>query len=154
MRRHDPPEITRFLAQLPDARRGELSRVRDLILKHLPAGYEESVSGRMLCYEVPLAAYPDTYNKRPLWYAALASEKSYLSLHLMSVYGDQGMLDKLKAGFKAAGKKLDMGKACIHFHSADDLPLDLIGEVIAAIPMERWIAIARHASSRPARRSP
>lgn len=119
--------------------------MREVILSNLPKGYEEAVSGRMLCYQVPLAAYPDTYNKRPLWYAALASEKSYLSLHLMSVYGDAGQLAKLKAGFTAAGKKLDMGKACIHFQSADDLPLPLIGGLVAAIPMERWIAIAKEA---------
>ena len=124
------------------------SRVRESILAHLPAGYEEAVSGKLLCYQVPLAAYPDTYNKRPLWYAALASEKSYLSLHLMSVYGDPGQLATLKAGFTAAGKKLDMGKACIHFQTADDLPLDLIGELVGAIPMAKWIAIAKGARRR------
>ena len=140
-----PANVTTFLAALSPERREAVARVREVILAHLPAGYEERVVGRMLCYQVPLASYPDTYNQRPLWYAALASEKSYLSLHLMSVYGDPTQLAKLKAGFTKAGKKLDMGKACIHFHTADDLPLDLIGELIAAIPMERWIAIAKAA---------
>jgi hypothetical protein len=59
--------------------------VREAIRRHLPAGYEEVVSKNMLVYQVPLERYPDTYNGRPLWYVALASEKSYLSLHLMPV---------------------------------------------------------------------
>jgi hypothetical protein len=139
------PTAAAFLAALPAARREPFGRVRDLILAHLPAGYEEAVTGRMLCYQVPLAKYPDTYNQRPLWYAALASEKSYLSLHLMSVYADPGQLARLKAGFKAAGKKLDMGKACIHFQAVDDLPLSLIGELIGAIPLAKWVAIAKSA---------
>jgi hypothetical protein len=80
--------VPEFLDQLPPVRRREVDRLRALIRRHLPAGYEEVVSKRMLVYQVPLARYPDTYNKQPLWYIALASEKSYLSLHLMSVYGD------------------------------------------------------------------
>jgi hypothetical protein len=99
----------------------------------------------MVVYQVPLARYGDTYNRQPLWYVALASEKSYLSLHLMSIYGDTEQVQRLKDGFRAAGKKLDMGKACIHFKTADDLPLDVIGAVVASMPLERWVAIAQAA---------
>jgi hypothetical protein len=45
----------------------------------------------------------------------------------------------LKAAFKAAGKKLDMGKCCVHFESPDDLPLEAIGKLISAISSEKWI---------------
>jgi hypothetical protein len=137
------PTVAEFLAQLPHARRREVDRVRALVLQHLPTGYEEVVSKRMLVYQVPLARYSDTYNRQPLWYVALASEKSYLSLHLMSIYGDTANAQRLRDGFQAAGKKLDMGKACIHFKTADDLTLDVIGAVIASIPVERWVAIAQ-----------
>jgi uncharacterized protein YdhG (YjbR/CyaY superfamily) len=54
----------------------------------------------------------------------------------------------LPAGFKAAGKKLDMGKACIRFKQLEDLPLDVIAEVAAAIPMKQYIEIARAAHAR------
>lgn len=140
-----PPTVTQFLAQLPVERRREVQRVRAVIREHLPAGYEEAISKNMLVYQVPLARYSDTYNHQPLWYVALASEKSYLSLHLMSVYGDAGEARRLKEGFQAAGKKLDMGKACIHFTTADDLPLDVIGRAVARVPVDRWVAIAQAA---------
>jgi hypothetical protein len=149
-RRAERPEpaaahVSAFLAGLPPRRRQELERVRDEIRRQLPAGYEEVVTRNMLVYQVPLERYPDTYNGHPLWYVALASGKSYLSLHLMPVYGDTGLAGRLADGFKAAGKKLDMGKACVRFKTADDLALDVIGQIVAAIPLDRWVGIARQA---------
>lgn len=99
----------------------------------------------MLVYQVPLERYSDTYNKQPLWYVALASQKSYLSLHLVCAYGDAAQARRLKDGFRAAGKKLDMGKACLHFKTADDLALDVVGDVVASTPPDRWIQIAQAA---------
>ena len=100
MTKKTQPTVADFLAQLPSARRREVERVRALVLQHLPPGYEEVVSKRMLVYQVPLARYRDTYNRQPLWYVALASEKSYLSLHLMSIYGDSEQAQRLKDGFR------------------------------------------------------
>jgi len=140
--------VSKFLAQLPPARRREIGRVRALIREHLPAGYEEVVSKHMLVYQVPLGRYSDTYNGQPLWYIALASEKSYLSLHLMSIYGDPVQSQRLKDGFRSTGKKLDMGKACIHFENVDDLPSDVVGGIIASMPVDRWIEIAQAARRR------
>jgi hypothetical protein len=135
--------VQAFLAALPASRRTEVERVRALIRTHLPKGYEEVISKNMLVYQVPFDRYSDTYNKQPLWYVALASEKSYLSLHLMPVYGSAALNTQLVAGFKAAGKKLDMGKACVRFQAADDLALDAIAGVVGAIPVDRWIEIAK-----------
>jgi hypothetical protein len=140
--------VSTFLANLPAVRRREVERVRQEIRKHLPAGYEEVISKRMLVYQVPLERYSDTYNGHPLWYVALASEKSYLSLHLMPIYGDKELARQLADGFRSAGRKLNMGKACIRFKTADDLALDVVGQVVAAIPPDRWIRIAQDARRR------
>jgi hypothetical protein len=140
--------VTTFLAGLPAERRTEVERVRDAVRRCLPTGYEETVSKNMLVYQVPLERSGDTYNGHPLWYVALASEKSYLSLHLMPVYGDRHLAEQLAEGFRAAGKKLDMGKACLHFQTADDLALDIIGEIVARIPPDRWVQIAQAARRR------
>jgi len=140
--------VDSFIAKLPAERRPSVERVRDVIRRHLPRGYEEVISKNMLVYQVPLARYSDTYNGHPLWYVALASEKSYLSLHLMAVYADAARAQRLRDGFQAAGKKLDMGKACVHFRAADDLPLDVIGELVASVPMDRWVEVAQAARRR------
>jgi hypothetical protein len=140
--------VAAFLAQLPAERRREVAAVRDFVKRHLPPGYQEVVSKNMLVYQVPLARYSDTYNGEPLWYVALSSGKSYLSLHVMPVYGNVKLAARLKDGFRAAGKKLDMGKACIRFRAADDLAWDAIADVIASVTVDRWIAIAQAARRR------
>ena len=130
-------------AKVPAEPRRELAKVGEVIRRHLPAGYEEAVSGKFLVWQVPLKAYPDTYNGHPLWYAALAAEKHHLSLHLMCAYGDPALAQRLRDGFKAAGKRLDMGKACIRFKAADDLALDVVGDVVSRVPMARYVAAAK-----------
>jgi len=140
--------VAQLIANVSPERRKEFSRVRDVVSKHLPRGYEEVVEGRMVVYQVPRERAPDTYNGRSLWYAALAARKSYLTLHLMPVYGSPALLKRLQDGFKKAGKKLDIGKACIRYRRADDLALDVIGEVVASVPMEKWIALAAAARKR------
>ena len=135
-----PSDVDSFLAQLPADRRREVERVREVLLRHLPVGYEEIVSKGMLVYQVPLTRY--SRGGRPLWYAAIASEKSYLSLHLMRIYADPAQMRRLEEAFRAAGKKLNVGKACIRFKAADDLELDVIGELVASTPAEQWVRIA------------
>lgn len=140
--------VAEHLARLPPARRTELERVRAVVRKHLPSGYEETVRKNMIVYEVPLERYSDTYNGQPLWYAALAAEKNYLTLHLLTVYGSGRLKEKLEAGFRAAGKKLNMGKACIRFQAADDLALDTVGQIVASVPLDRFVEVAKAARRR------
>jgi uncharacterized protein YdhG (YjbR/CyaY superfamily) len=135
--------VEAYLATMPPERREEIERVRRVVKENLPAGYEEGMGFGMICYTVPLGLYRDTYNKQPLMYAALASQKNYLSLYLMPVYPDNALEKRLRDAFAASGKKLDMGKSCIRFKRADDLPLDAIGDIVAAVPMDRWIEIAK-----------
>jgi hypothetical protein len=140
--------VADFLAQLPGDRRPEAERVRQLIRDHLPEGYQEVVSKNMLVYQVPFERYSDTYNGQPLWYVALSNAKAYLSLHLMGVYGDREQAKRLENGFRSEGKKLDMGKACVRFKSADELPLGVIGDLIAGVSVDRWVEIAQAARRR------
>ena len=137
-----------YLASLPAERRREMAKVRSVIKDNLPEGYRETMCAGLISYEVPLSKYPDTYNGQALWYVALAAQKNYLSLYLMGVYGDSQVAQEFKEGFRKAGKKLDMGKSCVHFQKADDLALDAVGKAIAAIPMTKWIAIAQAARRR------
>lgn len=109
----------------------------------------------MIGWHVPLSRYPDTYNKQPLCLAGLASQKQHMSLYLMTVYGDPALERAFRDGFAAAGKRLDMGKSCVRFRSADALALDVIGETIRKVSVEAYIAIyerSRRDARRPAKR--
>lgn len=140
MAKRQAAAVEEYLAKLPEERRAALRRVREVILDHLPEGYEESVNWGMICYEIPLEHYPVTYNGKPLGYAALAARKNCCTLYLMSAYQDSAQERRLREGFARAGLKLDMGKSCIRFRTPEDLPLDVIGEVIASTPPEQFIA--------------
>ena len=152
-----PATVEEYVAGLPEERAEQIARLRELILERLPEGYTEEIDFGMIAYVIPLETYPDTYNGHPLMYAALASQKRHMSLYLMNVYGDDETLAWFTEGFAAAGKKLDMGKACVRFRRLDDLPLNLIGEGIARTSVAEYIASyeaarAAMAENRKARR--
>jgi hypothetical protein len=130
-----------YVKSLPADRREAIRAVRAIILKNLPEGYEEIVDFGMLAYVVPLRRFPDTYNGHPLAVTALASQKQYMSLYLMCVYGDKESRLWFESEFRKAGKKLDMGKSCVRFKRLDDLPLDVIGKAVARVPLERYLRI-------------
>jgi hypothetical protein len=132
--------VESYLNELPEDRRAVVSAVREVVRRHLPAGYVESMAWGIITYGIPLERYPDTYNGQPLGIAALGAQKNYYSLYLMNAYQNPEIGKRLRDAFEAAGKKLDMGKACVRFRKLDDLPLEAIGEIIASTPPEVFIA--------------
>jgi Domain of unknown function (DU1801) len=97
----------------------------------------------MIGYYIPHSLYPPGYHcdpKLPLSMAWIGSQKNHMSLYLMCVYGNSKHATWLKEEWAKTGKKLDMGKACIRFKKLEDLPLDLIGRLIARISVKDFIA--------------
>jgi len=131
--------VDSYLAGLPEGPRTVLSTVRDTVLKSLPKGYQEMLNGKYIAYVVPFSRLPKTYNGQALWYVALGAHKSYYTLYMMVPYGDATELARLEEGFRKAGKKLDMGKSCIHFKKLEDLPLDVIADSVARVAMEDYV---------------
>ena len=137
------------ISALPDERAAAIREVRRTILDRLPPGYREEMGFGMITYVIPLERYPVTYNGKPLMYAALASQKNYMSVYLMNIYGDPAAEQWFLERYEASGKRLDMGKSCVRFRKLDDLPIDLIGETVARTTVEEYIG--RYETSRPQR---
>ena len=144
-----PLTVSQWLASVPADRRDAINAVRDVVNEHLPAGDEETVDWGMLAWVVPLATLPDTYNGRPLLLAALGAHTKRMTLYLMTVYGDPTIRRDFEEGYRRAGKKLDMGGSCVHFKTLDHLPLDVVAETIARVPVDAFIEHYRR--SRPKR---
>jgi uncharacterized protein YdhG (YjbR/CyaY superfamily) len=140
--------VEEYMAELPSDRREALEAVRRVILESLPMGYEEIMQFGMIGYVVPLERYPVTYNKQALQYAALSSQKNYMSLYLMCIYGDPEGETQFVQEFRASGKKLDMGKSCVRFKRLEDLPLDLIGKTIARSSVDEFIGMIEAAQQK------
>ena len=139
MARSSAATVEEYLDELAPDRREQIEAMREVVLENLPDGYEEAMNWGMISWEIPLERYPKTYNKQPLMYAALASQKNYMSLYLMCVYAHEGRHAEFERRFKASGKKLNMGKSCVRFKSVDDLPMDLIAETIASTSVDDYI---------------
>lgn len=135
--------VTEYLAGLPDDRRAAIQAIRAVILKNLSKGYEEGMQYGMIGYFVPHRVYPPGYHcdpKQPLPFASIASQKNHMAIYMMSIYGDPKLAEWFKKEWAKTGKKLDMGKSCIRFKKLSDLPLELIGQVIARVPAKDFIA--------------
>jgi uncharacterized protein YdhG (YjbR/CyaY superfamily) len=135
----DAKTVEEYLASLPEDRRAALEAVRKKILENLPEGYDEVMNWGMIAYEVPLETCPDTYNGKPLMYAALGSQKNHMAVYLTGTYMDDGAREEFEARYRNTGKRMDMGKSCVRFRKLEDLPLPLIGEAIGQIPADEFI---------------
>ena len=142
--------VKEYLEELPADRRKVIAKVRSVVNKSLPKGYQETMNWGMICWEIPLSRYPVTYNKQPLGIAALAAQKNNYTLYLGGTYADPAQRKQLEAAFKSAGRKMDMGKSCLHFKALDDIPLEAIGKILSTTPPEKVIALYE-ASRKPAK---
>lgn len=132
--------VEEYLQELPPEKHHVIAQVRDVILENLPPGYVETMNWGMISYEIPLKRYPNTYNGKPLTYLALAAQKNHFSLYMMDVYQSEKQETQLRQGFSQAGKRLDIGKSCVRFRKLDDLPMDVIANLVASTSVEDFIA--------------
>ena len=141
--------VADYLAELPADRREAIEAVRRTIARNVPRGFEERMQYGMISWVVPESRFSATYNGQPLALASLGSQKGYMALYLMSVYGDEALTRWLQAEFRKAGKKLDMGKSCLRFKSLADLPMDVLGALVQKVGVDELVA--RHEEARAGR---
>ena len=139
--RSDAATVEEYLASLPEERHGVIATVREAVLAHLPPGYEETMSWGMISYEVPLSTYPDTYNGKPLMYAALASQKNHMAVYLSAIYADADARERFEAEYRATGKRYDVGKSCVRFRRLEDLALDVVADAIGRWDVQDFIRV-------------
>jgi len=134
--------VEEYLKLLPEDRKEIMISLRQVISKNLPKGFEECMSYGMIGYAVPHSLYPAGYHcdpKLPLPFISVASQKNYISVYHMGLYKGE-LLDWFRAEWsKFSKKKLDMGKCCIRFKKAEDVPLKLIGELCTKVGAKQWI---------------
>jgi hypothetical protein len=141
-----PTTVAAYLASLAPERRAVIEEARALVRRHIPRGYAEFMNWGVINWGIPLDEFSDTHNGQPLCYVGLGANKSGNSLYLMGVYGVNGKYTTpfaqklLVDAFKKAGKRLDMGKCCLHFKQLDDLELTSVAKVIAMSTPREYVA--------------
>ncbi len=140
---NQPASVAEYLSSLAPDRRAALQAVRKVILDNLDQDLEEGVQYGMIGYYVPHRVYPDGYHcdpEQPLPFASIASQKNHMALYLFCIYTDPGDAERFTEDWKASGKKLDMGKACVRFKKLEDVPLEVVGKAIRRATAKRFIA--------------
>lgn len=137
--------VKEYIAELPEDRQKAITQLQKVIKKNLPKGFEEVMSYGMIGYVVPHKLYPAGYHcdpKLPLPFINIASQKNSINLYHMGIYADAKLYKWFtEAHAKASPKKLDIGKSCIRYKNAADIPFDLIGELASKILVKDWIAL-------------
>ncbi len=134
-----------YFATLPEDRRDAMAQLRKVIKKNLPKGFQEVMNYGMPGYVVPHKNYPSGYHcdpKLPLPFLGLASQKNSINFYHMGIYADPKLLKWFTTEFpKHSKKKLDMGKSCVRFKKPEDIPFDLLGELVSKMSPQDWIAL-------------
>lgn len=135
--------VEEYLIALPDDRKLAMNTLRAIILKNIPSSFAETMSYGMIGYVVPHSLYPDGYHcnpKLPLPFINFASQKNFIALYHMGLYANPELLKWFTDEFpKHSSQKLDMGKSCIRFKKMDQIPFDLIAELVQKVSVEQWV---------------
>ncbi|MDG2194436.1 MAG: DUF1801 domain-containing protein [Polaribacter sp.] len=137
--------VDEYINQLPEERKVVLIRLRNVINQHLPEGFIEQINYNMPGYVVPHSMYPSGYHcspTLPLPFMNIASQKNFVSLYHAGIYASPELSKWFTAEYPKHSKaKLDMGKSCIRFKKMEDIPYQLIGELVQKMTPQQWIKI-------------
>lgn len=137
--------VNEILKNLPADRSEPFNKLHAVIVKNLPKGFEAAISYGGLGYVVPHTLYPAGYHckpSEPLPFAGIASQKNSINFYHMGIYSDPKLLKWFLAEYpKHSKQKPDMGKSCIRFKKLDDIPYQLIGELMKKMSVKEWINI-------------
>lgn len=141
--------IQEYISQLPEDRKEAIENLRKIIFENLPKGFEEEMSYGMIGFVVPKSIYPKGYHcssELPLPFLNIASQKNSINIYHMGIYANEKLLNWFVSEYpKYSKKKLDMGKSCMRFKKPEDIPYQLIGELVSKITPEQWIEMYENA---------
>ena len=139
----DNPE--QYVNEVPEERQLAFNKLREVIKTNMSAELEECMSYGMLGYVVPKSVYPAGYHCNtdlPLPFVSLASQKNFIAFYHMGLYVDEGLMAWFQEEYKKRCKyRLDMGKSCVRFKKMDDIPTELVGELMTKMGATDWIAL-------------
>jgi uncharacterized protein YdhG (YjbR/CyaY superfamily) len=135
--------VNEYISQLTEERKVAIEKLRAIILKNIPKGFEEGIGYGMIGYHVPHSIYPKGYHctpELPLPFLSIASQKNFIAVYHMGIYASPPLLEWFVSEFPKHSKlKLDMGKSCIRFKKVDQIPFELIGELASKMTVDEWV---------------
>ena len=132
-----------YISKVPEDRLAYFKKLRQTILNNIPKGFEEQMNYGMIGYVVPKKIFPAGYHcdtNLPLPFVNIASQKNFIAIYHMGIYANPELLDWFVKEYpKHCKRKLDMGKSCIRFKKAEEIPFELIAELMQKMTVQNWI---------------
>jgi hypothetical protein len=137
--------VEEYLNSLPEERKIQVEKLHQLLLDHLPHGFEAGMNYGMLGYYVPHTLYPKGYHCKPtdpLPFLALASQKNSINFYHMGMYANAALYEWFVSEYpKYCTRKLDIGKSCMRFKKEEDIPFELLAQLVTKISVQDWITM-------------
>lgn len=137
--------VEEYLKAIPAERKDAFEKLRTTIKRNIPKGFQETLIYDMVGYVVPHDRYPGGYHvnpELPLHFCNIGSQKNFIGFYHSGLYALPELSNWFKEEYaKRAKYKLDMGKSCVRLKRMDDIPYDLIGELMAKIDVDQWIEV-------------
>ena len=136
--------VAEILENAPEDKKAAFTKLHQTMLDNLPEGFETGLSYGGLGYVVPHSLYPAGYHckpEEPLPFVGIAIQKHSINLYHMGIYAFPEVREWFVSEYsKYSKKKLDMGKSCIRFKKPEDIPYELIAQLMRKITVDEWIA--------------
>jgi hypothetical protein len=137
--------VDEYINAAPDDRKEALQKLRNVILDNLPEGFQECISYGMIGYVIPHSIYPKGYHcspELPLPFLSFASQKNSINIYHMGMYANPELYNWFVSEYpKHSSQKLDIGKSCLRIKKPENIPFELIGELVKKISTSDWITL-------------
>ena len=137
--------ILEYISQLTEDRKEPISKLRNIINQNIDRGFSEEINYGMIGWVVPHSLYPEGYHcdpKLPLPFMSIASQKHFIAVYHMGVYASPKLLGWFISEYpNHCSTKLDMGKSCIRCKIIENIPYNLIGELVTKMSANDWIML-------------
>ena len=132
-----------YFEKIPEERQEAMNRLWKVVSDNIPKKFEAVLSYGMPGYVVPHSVYPSGYHcntKLPLPFMSVANQKNFVAFYHMGIYAKPELLKWFVDEYpKHVKTKLDMGKSCIRFKKVENIPYELLGELMTKMTADQWI---------------
>jgi hypothetical protein len=135
--------VKQYLDELDSERATQIRELVKLVRNNIKPGFIETMRWGMISYEIPLEVSGETYNKQPLNYVAIASQKNYISVYVLGIYANGDDPLEFRSRWATSGKKLNMGKACVRFKTIEDADLPTLAWAIRRLSASQYLKLAK-----------
>lgn len=137
--------IQDYIDNISEDKKEAFLKLQKTIQDNIPTGFKETISYKMIGFVVPKEIYPAGYHcdpTLPLPFISIAAQKNFIALYHMGIYANPKLLAWFEKEYpKYVKTKLDMGKSCIRFKKMNNIPYELIGELVRKMSVEDWVEI-------------